>query len=74
MNSDSLLSEALELIITHLKRLQRPVVDALQNGLSIEEIASRARPFPFQLPEELKQIYMWRNGTFALTGSLLTDL
>ena len=38
-------------------------VDVLQPGLSYEEIDSRVADLPFKLPEEVYQLYRWKNGT-----------
>ncbi|MEO0843293.1 MAG: SMI1/KNR4 family protein [Cyanobacteria bacterium J06643_5] len=39
-------------------------VDVLQPGLSYEEIERRVADLPFKLPEEVYQLYQWRNGTY----------
>ena len=38
-------------------------VDVLQPGLHYEEIDRRVADLPFKLPEEVYEIYQWRNGT-----------
>ena len=38
-------------------------VDVLQPGLSYEEIDRRVADLPFKLPEEVYQLYQWKNGT-----------
>jgi len=40
------------------------LVDVLQPGLSYEEIERRVADLPFKLPEEVYQLYQWRNETF----------
>jgi hypothetical protein len=41
------------------------VGDPFQPGLSRAEITDLARTLPFKLPEEVYQLYTWRNGTKA---------
>ena len=38
-------------------------VNVLQPGLSYEEIERRVVDLPFKLPEEVYELYQWRNGT-----------
>ena len=38
-------------------------VDDLNPGLSREEIADKVAQLPYPFPEELYQLYMWKNGT-----------
>ncbi|MGI4791968.1 MAG: hypothetical protein ACRYFS_24360 [Janthinobacterium lividum] len=59
------LEMALEAVLTQLVRLERPLVSLLQPGLTREAIDEIADPLPFKLPEELYQLYMWRNGIQA---------
>lgn len=40
-------------------------VSQLQPGLSIQEIAEITEPLPFQLPNEVIELYQWHNGTLG---------
>lgn len=68
------LIRALDEIIVHLNRLNRPVVKLLQPGLSVAELARLEAALPFALTEELRAVYRWRNGTLANEGDELEDL
>lgn len=57
------LTVALDEVLTQLVRLESPLVSLLQPGLSREVIDEMVNPLPFELPEDLYQLYMWRNGT-----------
>lgn len=39
-------------------------IDVLQPGLSYKEIERRVADLPFKLPEEVYELYQWRNGTY----------
>src|SRR5215216_26851 len=55
----------LDQFITVLRAHNYLVDDPFQPGLSRTEIADLARALPFTLPEEVYQLYTWRNGTKA---------
>ncbi|MEM6752416.1 MAG: SMI1/KNR4 family protein [Cyanobacteria bacterium P01_C01_bin.38] len=60
------LTDALNRIVNWLQKHpseKYASVDVLQPGLSYEEIDKRVADLPFKLPEEVSQLYQWRNGT-----------
>ncbi|BCL34130.1 SMI1/KNR4 family protein [Nostoc sp. MS1] len=58
----SLLTETLERIFKHLQQNRPEVASLLKPGLKFEEIQSKIRNLPFRLPEEVYELYQWRNG------------
>lgn len=54
------LREALELISDYLE--QEIGAQSLNPGLSFEDIEREASILPFELPMEVYQLYLWRNG------------
>ncbi|AFY53194.1 hypothetical protein Riv7116_0600 [Rivularia sp. PCC 7116] len=60
------LTDALNRIFDWLKKHpseKYASVDVLQPGLSYEEIEIKVADLPFKLPEEVYELYQWRNGT-----------
>lgn len=57
------LTAALNEVLIQLVRLESPLVSSLQPGLSRKVIDDMVNLLPFKLPEDLYQLYMWRNGT-----------
>lgn len=53
----------LDRILSHLTRLQQPVVGLLQEGLDHQDIENSVALLPMSLPEEVYRLYEWRNGT-----------
>jgi hypothetical protein len=51
-----------------MKRLKRPVIDFLQEGICKDMIASKLEGLPFVFSQELLALYMWRNGTRITEG------
>ena len=49
------------------------VLDVLQPGLSAGEIAKLEEQYRVQLPEEIKAIYLWHNGSARTTNYLSGD-
>lgn len=58
-----LLETHLETILERLRMLRRPVVDLLRRGLHEEEVRRLLRQVTQQAPEELVQLWHWRDGT-----------
>ncbi|MBV6621910.1 MAG: SMI1/KNR4 family protein [Rivularia sp. (in: Bacteria)] len=61
------LTDALNRIVNWLKNHtseKYASVDVWQPGLSYEEIDRRVADLPFKLPEEIYELYQWRNGTY----------
>jgi hypothetical protein len=54
------LREVLELISGYLE--QEIAYQVLNPGLSLEDIELEVRILPFNLPTEICELYMWRNG------------
>ena len=60
------LTDALNQIVSWLEKHpseKYASADVLQPGLSYEEIDRRVADLPFKLPEEVYELYQWRNGT-----------
>lgn len=68
------MNDILDRIVVQLQRRSRPVAGLLLPGLTRPEIDHLTAPLPFLLPEELKTVYEWRNGTQADAGDILGDL
>jgi cell wall assembly regulator SMI1 len=62
MIDEARLFRALDRILDHLVRLKHPVVKMLQPPLTAAEVAAVEATLPFQLTEEVRAIYRWRNG------------
>jgi len=60
----SLLITALNQIIGYLEQLKPEYAEALQPGLSYNEIDEHLIGLPFRLPAEVYTIYQWRNGMY----------
>jgi cell wall assembly regulator SMI1 len=59
------LIETLKRIISFLERshpIMVGIAQSLQPGLSQEDITSKLEDFPYTLPNEVIEIYQWRNG------------
>ena len=57
----STLTEALESISAWFQK-HFPDSQALQPGLSYETIQKEVSNLPFELPTEINELYLWRNG------------
>ena len=57
------LDAALLHLTTVLGRVKAPAVDALQPGLATEAIERLTAGLPFALPDELRSLYRWHNGS-----------
>ena len=68
------MTDALDRVVAHLRRLGRGAPDRLQKGLSREELAKWESQLPFALTRELEVIYQWHNGTKDQPGDLLETL
>ncbi|OUL25627.1 SMI1/KNR4 family protein [Nostoc sp. 106C] len=58
----SVLTETVERIFKHLQQHRAEIAALLQPGLTIEEIQSQIKNLPFCLPQEVYELYQWRNG------------
>lgn len=58
----SLFAESLERILSWLIKNNPELALSLQPGLTREEIEEKVRNLPFRLPEEVYQLYQWRDG------------
>ncbi|BAY82608.1 PBS lyase HEAT-like repeat protein [Calothrix parasitica NIES-267] len=58
----SLLTESLEQILIQLEHKDPKIAASLQPGLTCEEIDEIVKNLPFKLPEEVYELYQWRNG------------
>jgi hypothetical protein len=74
MIDEQRLIRALDACLGHLTRLGCPVVSSLKPGLIPAELARLEGALPFQLTEELRTVYKWRNGTRAEEGDVLDRL
>ncbi len=57
-----ILEDALNRISYQVRRLNLPVAEQLVKGLSLREINTKLKNFPFALTTELRMFYRWRNG------------
>ncbi len=65
-----LLGELLQI----LQNLERPVVQLLRPGLSASTIDSLPEDLPIKLPDEIKQLYEWRNGVTEISKRRIEEL
>lgn len=56
------LREALELIARWVQRNRSNHPAVMNPGLSRDAIETKAKKLPFQLPEEVYELYQWHNG------------
>jgi cell wall assembly regulator SMI1 len=68
------MDEAITALEQFLKDSNPDVLAYLQPGLTNEEIASKVSAFPFRLPEEVFDLYRWRNGTRLDPSATLGEL
>ncbi len=66
------LTDALELLDYWLSKNHPQVFDRLPLGLEKEEIDKFAQELNFELPQEVKELYEWRNGCRPLFWSAYT--
>ena len=64
----SLLTESLEQILIQLEQKDPEIAASLQPGLTREEIDEIVKYLPFKLPEEVYELYQWRNGISGRIG------
>ncbi|OUL30395.1 hypothetical protein BV378_04185 [Nostoc sp. RF31YmG] len=58
----SVLTETLERIFKNLQHHRAEIASLLQPGLTIDKIQSQIKNLPFCLPQEVYELYQWRNG------------
>jgi hypothetical protein len=58
----SILTESLDRILKSLELKDPEIASRLQPGLTRKEIDDITKDLPFKLPEELYELYQWRNG------------
>lgn len=68
------ITNLMDRVVEHLRRLGRSVPDLLQRPLANDELQMWAARFPFPLTRELEVIYTWRNGTMASEDDFLEDI
>lgn len=66
------LISVLERITSWFQANKPNIIQALQPGLSREQIEAQVQVLPFRLPEEVYQLYQWRNGSSS--GNAPVDL
>lgn len=66
--------DELDMIVSKLKILRRPIVGLLQDGLSLPELRIRTGSLAIKLSKEVNCLYGWRNGTYYSKGDKLDDL
>lgn len=59
----SALTEALDRILNWLQQYDPKAASALQPGVTYNEIQEMVKYLPFQLPQEVYELYQWRNGS-----------
>lgn len=57
------LIQALERILSHWQAKAPTVAQSLRSGLSRKQIETQLQNLPFRVPEEVYQLYQWRNGS-----------
>ena len=62
----SLLIDSLNNIFTWFQQNNPTVAASLQSGLSYREIENKLSSLPFRLPQELYELYQWRNGSIRI--------
>lgn len=60
MNRLSLLTEQL---LFEIQKLELPVISILNEGLSLEKLLTFSTNSGYKLPENVVELYLWRNGT-----------
>jgi hypothetical protein len=68
------LENALDRILDHLRRLERPVASLFQPGLDGPTVEERLSALPFSPPDVVRQLYRWRNGTDLTSKETLDGL
>lgn len=66
------LKKVLDKILKILEEKVPNIASALQHGLTREEIDEITKDFSFKLPEEVYELYQWRNGISDYVGFGLT--
>jgi hypothetical protein len=64
------LTDILEELLASLAWHGEPV-EALKKGLLLSEIEDVISRLPFHLPEEVSELYQWRNGTASTPGEMV---
>ena len=64
----------LDVILSYLKELTRPVIERLEEGLSHEEIDRYLSKVSLTGTQDLYELFSWRNGTKVQKGDRLDDL
>lgn len=64
------LTEALEIIYSWLEENQPNCAEALEPGLTDNQIAEQLKDLSIKLPNEVYELYQWHDGT---SGSFLKD-
>ncbi|PSF33624.1 SMI1/KNR4 family protein [Aphanothece hegewaldii CCALA 016] len=64
------LTEALERIIEWLRQHQPEYANSFKPGLKSDEIKAAEEELGFTLPEEIYELYQWRNGSTLATEAL----
>jgi hypothetical protein len=57
------LNSTLERILTWLQNNKPDYASSLQDGLTRSEIDIKSRELPFHLPQEIYELFQWRNGS-----------
>lgn len=66
--------DELDRILGHLDRLGRATPGLIRPGLAPEEVDAHEARLPFLLPEEVRQLFLWRDGTVVEEGDQLDVL
>jgi hypothetical protein len=64
------LTDALERILDFMQQYPTPQDIFLQPGISRTKIEELTNVLPFSLPQELYDLYSWRNGGYSGRGSI----
>lgn len=56
------IASLLDTIVEHLARSNYPIAECLRPGLVQSEVLRHINALPIQLPSEIVEVFMWRNG------------
>jgi hypothetical protein len=71
MNRFATISGILSQILNHTAKVNPSLRDILQKGLSKTQLKEKIRTFPFCLPQEVEELYQWRDGMPADVDNFL---
>lgn len=67
------LTNAMERILKGMQKYDAQIASLLQPGLSFWEIEEKVRVLPFRLPQEIYELYQWRNGFIPVKSEVFAS-